>query len=436
MFKNNKQSYSGHRTEHKFGQRSEIQKQNKESTTKNQNLINNSEIKEKNQIIKKLRNDCAKKEKELCDEKERNKKYRRRENRTIVLGAAILFTLFISFLLEYPFSNSSAGYSTMVVGRGGGIISILIELLLCMKNVEKGGCEGIIELFKIFKEKFPRNGALHLVMLSMLVLTLGGAAANVNLIHRSIVFCKIGYYAFINYDEMGNLGMLADGGIVEGKEMLAEINKIQIGQLNKDMQQMMPQKAGEMRLSTQDWNLVFFHGENNINGIEEQGQINNIVLAMVEELISHDLENVFDKPSEQGGAPQSVKNQISNISDNENNAKSFEEVNEILDYREGMNEKYPKKSLTQLVANGYENLGNILYESNGNKTDIIFYYGQSIINNLKCLEFAENTNKTIKEKLTDIVRIYNSIAFTCPNCEEAKIALDLAEAFQHAADQY
>lgn len=191
-----------------------------------------------------------------------------------------------------------------------------------------------------------------------------------------------------------------------------------------------------MRLSPDDWNLAFFHGEYSIQGLENQEQIDNMVFSMVKELDSHDLENVFDKPFGQGGAPQNVMNKISNASDAEEHAESFEEISGILDLREEVNAVYPKKSLTQLVANGYEELAYLVYINDGNRTTIIYYYGQSIINNLRCLEFAENTDKTIKEKLIVIARLYKNIACVCRNSEEAEISLMLAEAFEHAANRY
>lgn len=436
MFKSNKQSYFGHRTEHKFDEKREIEEKNKKNITKIRKFISKSKPEQRDKYIEGLLNDCINKENELSDEKIKNAKYRKRESRVIVIGISILITFFVAFVLEYPLSHFRAGYKTIVVGLFGEVSSILIELLLCKKNEKKGGCEGIIGLCKIFIKKFPQKASLHFVMLFMLVLTLSGVFANVNLIHRSIAFGKMGYLAFQNYDKMDNLDMSVGEGVVYEEELLAILNTTQIEQLDEEMLRVMSQKDGELRLSQEDWNLVFFCGEYSIKGLEDQWQIDNIVWAMVEELDSHDLENVFDKPFDQGGAPQIVRNQISNLSDNEKYAKSFEEVNEILDYREYIKKIYPKKSLAQLVANGYEYLGNICYKNNNNTTTIIYHYGQSIINNLECLEFAENSDKTIKEKLTDIVRIYKSIAFTCRNREEAIISIKLAVAFQHAADQY
>lgn len=77
---------------------------------------------------------------------------------------------------------------------------------------------------------------------------------------------------------------------------------------------------------------------------------------------------------------------------------SFSDVEDRLDFREGIVKDYPKRTLMQLVANGYQGLALRLVWHEGVQATIIYNYGQSILYNFECLKFAENTDKSFRQK--------------------------------------
>lgn len=63
---------------------------------------------------------------------------------------------------------------------------------------------------------------------------------------------------------------------------------------------------------------------------------------------------------------------------------SFSDVEDRLDFREGIVKDYPKRTLMQRVANGYQGLALRLVWHEGVQATIIYNYGQSILYNFEC----------------------------------------------------
>lgn len=418
-------SYSEPHTEHMFAQG----KERREYIRKIKKIVQDNSIERASEIIV---------DSLLLYEEELKAKSRKRRMAVLGGGITLFLIIGISLLLEYPLKQYALAYMTMMIGMGGEIALLLIGVYLSWPkgiHYRNPKQEGVFEaMFRLLKElgaNFPKMTSIHLLMYLMFIPFLGGILAKVELGHNVTGFCQAGYYALADNGGSDTV-VREETTTVNNTQVMREGSTGEVEQLDEGILI----TRLEMRLSSEDWNTVFFHGEYSINGLEGQEEINRVVLDKVKELASHKLENVFDKLPGQGGAPQCEKDKISNASVEEEYAKSFEDINRILDLRETINESYPKRSLTQLVANGYDKLARLEKANGANQNTIIFYYGQAIMNNLKCLEFAENTNKTIKEKLAIIAQLYRDIACVCSDSEEAVISLRLADAFQHASDQY
>ena len=194
------------------------------------------------------------------------------------------------------------------------------------------------------------------------------------------------------------------------------------------------QRTMTLQLSDQDVYNIFGCWEDKLD--EDQEQLNGMVLSAVQGWCSEKRDNVFDKAFEQGGAPQKVKDTISRVSEEERPDNSFSVCEEILDIRESIARDYPKRTLMQLIANGYQGMALMLVWHEGVQATVIYNYGQSILFDFECLKFADNTDKTIKERLSIIAQRYEDIVYVCPDYERAGDARKLAAAFRYAANQY
>lgn len=235
--------------------------------------------------------------------------------------------------------------------------------------------------------------------------------------------------------------MLADGGAnkisasYEIKQYLAGADEMMIEQLDK-AEVTNEQRNMVLYLSDEDNYSIFTYWKNGSDGYGTQEQLNDKVLSTVQSWRDEKRENVFDREFDQGGAPQKDKDDISQASESEQSDDSFSDIEGRLDHREGIANDYPKRTLMQLIANGYQGLALRLVWHEGVQSTIIYYYGQSILFDFECLKFADNTDKIIKKRLTIIAQRYEDIAYVCPNYERAGEARSLAVAFRYAADQY
>lgn len=219
--------------------------------------------------------------------------------------------------------------------------------------------------------------------------------------------------------------------VLSGKdeETLEQIKEITISQ---------DEKKREMNLSKKDRAIICFEGEEyDISDLEDENEINKIIEAFVMERRNRKRENVFDRSEEKGGAPEAVRGKISEASEKEKEAKSFSGAEEILIEREDVYLKYPKASLAQLIANGYELLALTLLFHGGNAETINYYYGQSILKDFEYLEYDGLSNANIKSRLLKTVQKYEDMKLINPDWEtEFPTIGKLRDAFQYVADQY
>lgn len=372
------------------------------------------------------------------------------KSRVIIAGAFVGLVFLCTYIMGLI---GSGGGLISILGVITAIISILAEYFLSnseMEHVRGSGesvSEGIINSFKRAAKVFRSHSNLHLLIFVGAVLFVSGLFAQWSILPRIAKFFEAGYIAFANYGQDDCEDKAGDGGtdvqVAEEKqeipttlkEVLAESDERLIQQLNAA--EVTPkEKSAELKLSVTDYNTVFFQGELMIGGFEMQEEIDEKIFRWVEEQVEHGLENVFNKEEEDGGAPQKVKNRIAEASDAEEELHSFAEVNDRLDFRECTNNEYPKRDLTQLIANDYHKLALLLVWNNGEKDTILYYYGQCIKNLFKCLEYKENTDKTIKQTLTSIAQKFRDIVYVWPDFEGKEIASKLEKAFRYAADQY
>ena len=194
----------------------------------------------------------------------------------------------------------------------------------------------------------------------------------------------------------------------------------------------------KMNLSQEDYDIVYFaSGEYDILELEDQDNIDEMIKKFVSDQQEKEKENVFDKPDGEGGAPVDVEKVIANASTRENEAKSFEEIQEILGDREDAYLRYPKATLAKLISNGYEMMALVLMAHGGNVESINYYYGQSILKDFEYLEYADISDANIKKRLMKISQKYEDMRVINPDWEvRFPTVMELRDAFQRAADQY
>lgn len=186
-------------------------------------------------------------------------------------------------------------------------------------------------------------------------------------------------------------------------------------------------------LSDVDKNIIYFLDK--VKDWDNQELINEVICEWAQVQSEKQMENIFDKPDEEGGAPSCVETEICNASQAEVDAQ-FAQRKEILEIRSNIHKDYPKYSLTKLIANDNHALALALYYYGGNQATIEYYYGQTIIHNMEAISYAEVSSGTCKELLTLISQRYRDVRYTCPDCDEIEKLEKLAIAFQYAADEY
>ena len=309
---------------------------------------------------------------------------------------------------------------------------------------DEGFAEGMLEWVKDLWYQLSRASGLHVLILLM-VTTLGSTLiAQREPMKHIKAFFSGGMYAMAHCDDNNNITdpvMLADGGAdkisasYEMKLYLTGADEMMIEQLDK-AEVTNEQRNMELQLSDEDVYSIFTCWGNGPDGYGTQEQLNDTILFTVQGWCDEKRDNVFDRVPEQGGAPQKDKDAISQASESEQPDDSFSDIEGRLDLRESIAKDYPKRTLMQLIANGYQGLALRLVWHEGVQSTIIYNYGQSILFNFECLKFADNTDKIIKERLTIIAQRYEDIAYVCPDYERAGQARSLAVAFRYAADQY
>ena len=329
------------------------------------------------------------------------------------------------------------------------IISAICKIVRMPKNtrLRKDGesfAEGMLECVKDLGYQLSRASGLHVLILFM-VTTLGATLiAQREPMKHIKVFFSGGMYAMAHCDDNNNITdsvMRADSEAdkitvtYEMKQYLVGSDEMMIEQLNK-VEVTNEQRNMVLQLSDEDVYSIFTCWENGSDEYGTQEQLNDTVLSTVQGWCGENRDNVFDREPEQGGAPQKDKDAISQASESEQPDDSFSDIEGRLDLRESIAKDYPKRTLMQLIANGYQGLALRLVWHEGVQSTIIYYYGQSILFDFECLKFADNTDRTIKKRLTIIAQRYEDIAYVCPDYERAGEARRLAAAFRYAADQY
>lgn len=382
------------------------------------------------------------------------RKNRKRKNRSILifvwLSMAALLTLAFEYLLPQ--------WGMAIVLEGGGVLmagGMLLELIKIIVDGYVNGSDaaadgsgeepgGMMDYLKKYGRGLKKKGVLQMTAFGLSLCLAAGVLAKLEVCEGIVLFCRAG--SVMLADARG-LGDKIPGEIPQqqgepeatisyetrqyltgaDEELIRLLTRTQVSGRDLDML---------LKLSPEDCDAMLFYGESGIGESLSQERMNERILEKVNALLGKKLENVFDRSAEEGGPPQSIRDEISRVSGAEETAAEFSEIKDILSYRENINETYPKRTLTQLVSNGYHHLALLLYWNGGREETIAYYYGQSILYGLKCLEYADNTGLTVKEKLLFIARRYEDINYTCPGFGDRQRAGMLAAAFRYASDQY
>lgn len=419
---------------------------------KEERQIAKDEIKEARGSAKKER----KRAEDLINQNKELEKKCRRRNIINMIGCWLVLLVVLTLIFEYVFPAGVV--LTVVVTIGKKALDFIVDFLrnrgkeTLTKKKEKP--DRIIKKIKVFLHRAKSKKGMEIIAFIMTVCLMAGVLAKLDAGENIVKFCQGGYAALMNSsDEAGGMvymgiSMMVSWGesillleqpsvtvAVETKRYLAGSNEGLIWQLDNSIITWEDINL-ILNLSEEDYNRLFF-----LEGIEpglyeSQEQLNQRVYKMAQVYTAEKLENKFDIPLSEGGPSQEILNTISRMSDLEKETIVFSETKDILIAREGVYQAYPKRTLAQLVSNGYHQLALLLFWHGGQEATVVYYYGQSIFFGLECLKFADNTGLTVKEKLLFIAQRYEDIAYTCPGFRGAQRARMLAKAFCYAADQY
>lgn len=376
----------------------------------------------------------------------------------VILG--ILGTCFFEWLGSVVDQNGIIWANLPWMSLLIAVIQIIPEIIKMFKmpgssyirKEDEGIAEGMLASEGNSVHQFSKASGLHVRLLFMAVIVISVLLARCAPFAHLKAFWSGGIYAINHYDNNNNGNDFINNSINDNimqaggkqdkviisrkiKEYLTGSDEVMIEQLDR-MTVTNEQRNIAFKLSEEDYYKVFSCWEDGLREYRTQEQLNEKVLSEVWGWCDQKLDNVFNRELGQGGAPQEVRNRISEVSISESQEDDFSKIADRLDLRESVVREYPKRDLMQLVANDYQGLALRLVWHEGVQSTIIYYYGQSILFDFECLKFADNTDKTIKERLTVIAQRYEDIAYVCPKFEGAEEARRLAAAFRYAADQY
>lgn len=424
IMKDDKRSYPGQNREHMFtfGEK-------KKGKRNNLKLI--WDASRENQI----QNDKTKK---LGKKSRKSKK----KSKILGIGIAFFFVVGVSAALFELYLIPNGLHNTVLIGN------ILYELLIFIVNLfsnwdelkylrkyDESWIEGIANALKQSWDVLRRISLIHLFLLIGVGVFIGGVIGKMKLINNG----ERAYRAVVYVLKNENVEVLSDLGIQSPEmknvlsrkdaEMVEKAKKISVsgdGQNRK------------MNLSQEDYDNVYFvRGAYDISELESQDEINKVINRFVSDQKDKEKENVFDKSDKEGGAPTEVQKVIADASKRENEAKSFEEIEDILGDREDAYLEYPKATLAKLISNNYEMMALVLMIHGGNVESINYYYGQSILKDFEYLEYGGISDANIKKRLMKISQKYEDMRVINSDWEtEFPTVMDLRDAFQEAADQY
>lgn len=446
--KRHNKSHSDHREEHQFGNK-KIEKAKNSKYRELHRLLNQElEHQQAERIWRKVQEVLNEAKDVVMQDIEYEVKEKTEENikenreKKLFWWSVILVLVVLAFLLEYPLKEWGLEMQIISYGFVAEIILVVVGVLLGIPKVnqfrrkDEGVTKGMLIVLRNLLVEMKRMSILHVFALLTGVLIMSAIIAKNDVLAGVSMFVKGGYLAVVDNTEDIFLATGEVSVTEEAQKMLAENDKDLINRLER-VSVSENEKNRVLNLSAKDYNIVFFQNEKySISYTESQEQIDATVLLMVEDYSKVGKENVFDKPYEEGGAPVDVETAISAASKKEETADSFSEFEEILGAREDAYVFYPKKSLANLISNNYQKLALLLVMNGGRKETIVYYYCQSIINSMECLEYADCSDMTIKQKLTSVAQRYQDIVYVYPDFEGADFAEKLAIAFEHAADQY
>lgn len=365
------------------------------------------------------------------------KKKEEKKNRWIVIGVSLVVLIVVTFLFEYFFPPIYI--ITAILGFGGSLIAFIGEShskigqgIAYIRGNKETITTGIVKAVKALVQMVKKASLLHLFALLSGTILLGEYFGSVDMIERTCKFATAVYIVVMS--EAGDAFEGAQTNEETLTVIMAGCDEKTINMLQQAV--ITPEELNTITaLSQQDRDLVFFLNRKDLDWTD-QNAVNEAVSQMIDEKYSMQMENVFDKSVNDGGAPQWLCNLVAQASEDEISAVSFSEIKSIRDVRADAFEQYPKKSLANLLSNDNQKLAIVLYINGGEEESIVYYYSQSILRDFECLQFAQNSNATIKDKLISIAQRYRDMVYTCPGMENLENASVLAEAFENAANQY
>lgn len=385
----------------------------------------------------KIEEECKEKIEKEYKEKEKRKKTQKK-HRWIVISASLAWIIIIAFLFQY-FSNRIAA----IVGGFSSVIPFVISLMIeaNSKNMQdvahirdknESITTRIVKVGMAIIRAIKNESLLHFTFLLCVTSMLGVIIGSVGVIKNAKIFFIAGCNAVKNTDEDVILAIQIDEEVEE--IILSGYDEKTINMLQKaDITQ--AELNAKKKLSQEDYDLVFYLNQKDLDWTD-RSTVNDAVSRMIDEKLSMQMKNVFDKNVNDGGAPQWLRDSVYQASEDEKTAESFSVILSIHNVRADAYEQYPKKSLANLISNDNQKLAIILYIKGGEEDSIVYYYGQSILRDFECLQFEENSDDTVKDKLISIAQRYKDMIYTCPNMKDRENAQVLAEAFENAANNY
>lgn len=162
-------------------------------------------------------------------------------------------------------------------------------------------------------------------------------------------------------------------------------------------------------LSEEEYTELFFlNGEYQIVDWSNNDLIYEQVKYWINDLKAEEQENIFDS---ENGAPESLKTDINDANEKDENATELKAKKDIIALRNNAYQLYPKYSLANLIAESYNGIGLAYYWQCQNREQAKYYFGQAILWHYKSLTFKDNSPDTNRDILNSIKQRYKDIVF-------------------------
>lgn len=178
--------------------------------------------------------------------------------------------------------------------------------------------------------------------------------------------------------------------------------------------------------------IYFLDGAYQVKDWENDDEVEAAVYKCIQAYVDLNYANQFD-----GYATVSVEREVVWASEQERELTNSGQLEQIIEIRKDVFEKYPKFSIGRMIAESYHRFALEYIRVEGNFSTIEYYYGHSIKWLLKTLSYASIDRDTICTLLSSIQTRYHDIWSVAPRgSDSAYYAQKLYDAFRAVSSKF